>query len=128
MGGELGSEDRARIERLLDARQEELIRTRAAIRRSHEGGSELARLDNHPADEGSELHDQEVDQTTELFLEEEERRIAEAREALANGRYGVCRDCRRPIPAERLKVMPEAVRCIDCQRHFEGHHRQRAAL
>ncbi len=128
MGGALHGEERARIERRLDARLEELARTRAAVRRSHQGGSELAHVDNHPADEGSELHDQELDQTTELFLEEEERRIAEAREALAKGTYGTCRDCGRPIPPERLKAMPEAVRCIDCQRHFEGHHRQRAAL
>jgi RNA polymerase-binding transcription factor DksA len=86
--------------------------------------SELAHLDNHPADEGSETHDREVDATTEIFLEEEERRIVEARQALADGSYGTCRGCGRAIPRERLAAMPEAVRCIDCQRHFEGRHRQ----
>ncbi len=122
------AEERERIEKRLHARLDELIRTRSAMRRSHEGGTELAHVDNHPAEEGSELHDQEVDQTTELFLEEEERRIAEARRALQDGSYGFCKDCREPIPPERLRAMPEAVRCLDCQRHFEGRNRQRAAL
>jgi RNA polymerase-binding transcription factor DksA len=119
------AQERERIEALLEARLEELVRTRAAMRRSTEGmrESELAHLDNHPAD--ADLHEHEVDQTTEIFLEEEERRIAEARRALADGTYGVCLDCRQPIPADRLRAMPEAVRCLDCQRHFEGTHRQR---
>jgi phage/conjugal plasmid C-4 type zinc finger TraR family protein len=122
----MSAEDRKRIEALLDARIDEIAQTRAAVRRSSEGmrESELAHVDNHPADEGSELHEQEVDQTTEIFLEEEERRIAEARRALADGTYGTCKDCGAPIPPARLEAMPEAVRCLECQRHFEGGHRQ----
>jgi RNA polymerase-binding transcription factor DksA len=118
-------QERERIEALLEARLEELVHTRAAVRRSSEGmrESELAQLDNHPAE--ADLHEREVDQTTEIFLEEEERRIAEAQRALADGSYGACADCRRPIPAERLSAVPEAVRCVGCQRHFEGSHRQR---
>ena len=119
--------DRARIEARLDARLAELVRTRAAMRRSGEGmrTSELAHIDNHPGDVASELHDEELDETTEIFLEEQERRIAEARRALADGSYGRCKECGRPIPPERLDAVPEAVRCLSCQRHFEGQHRQR---
>jgi RNA polymerase-binding transcription factor DksA len=119
------AQERRRIEALLEARLEELVRMRAAMRRSVEGmrESELAHIDNHPAD--ADLHEQEVDETTQLFLEEEERRIAEARRALSDGTYGICFDCLEPIPAERLNAMPAAVRCVDCQRHFEGSHRQR---
>jgi phage/conjugal plasmid C-4 type zinc finger TraR family protein len=123
-------EERERIEARLDARLEELRRIRAAMRRSGDGmrDSELAHVDNHPGDTGSELHDEEVDETTEIFLEDEEGRIAEARRALADGSYGTCRDCGKPIPAERLDAVPEAVRCLDCQRHLEGLHRQRTPL
>jgi DnaK suppressor protein len=122
------SYDRETIEARLDARLEELVRTRIAMRRSSDGmrDSELAHVDNHPGDLGSELHDEELDETTKLFLEEEERRIAEARKALAAGTYGICRDCHKPIPPERLQAVPEAVRCLNDQRHFEGLHRQRA--
>jgi DnaK suppressor protein len=126
----MSPEERARIEERLDARLEEVRRTRAAMRRSGEGGrgNELSALDNHPGDAASELHDEEVDETTELFLDEEEQRIAEARQALADGSYGTCTDCGQPIQPERLQAAPEVVRCISCQRHFEGGHRQRAPV
>ncbi len=124
------AEERERIEARLDARLEELVHTRAAMRRSSAGmrDSELAHVDNHPGDLGSELHDEELDETTEIFLEEEERRIDEARRALADGTYGMCKACGRPISPERLAAVPEAVRCIDCQRHFEGRHRQQTRV
>ena len=120
-------EQRAEIESRLDGRLEELKRTRIAMRRSAEGSrdSELAHLDNHPGDIGTELHDEELDQTTEILFAEEERRIDEARRALAQGTYGFCIVCGRQIEAKRLDAVPEAVRCIDDQRHFEGLHRQR---
>jgi RNA polymerase-binding transcription factor DksA len=124
--GERSDVDLQEVEARLDARLEELTRTRAAVR--HNDDSELAHLDNHPGDLGSETHDEELDQTTVIFLEEEERRIQEARRALADGSYGLCKGCGRTIHAERLLAVPEAVRCLDCQRHFEGRHRQRTPL
>lgn len=122
--------DRKRIESLLDARLAEVVRTRGAMRRSSEGmrDSELAHIDQHPGDIATELHDEELDETTEIFLEEEERRIDEARKALVAGTYGICKDCHRPIPPERLQAVPEAVRCLRDQRRFEGLHRQRTRL
>ena len=33
---------------------------------------------------------------------------------LAEGRYGVCERCGRPIGADRLAARPAATRCIDC--------------
>jgi DnaK suppressor protein len=119
-------EERERIEARLDARLAELKRTRLAMHRESDGmrGSEFAHVDNHPGDLGTETHEEELDETADIFFEEEERRIAEARRALAEGRYGVCVECHRPIPPERLKAVPEAVRCLEDQRLFEGLHRQ----
>jgi RNA polymerase-binding transcription factor DksA len=122
--------DRERVEARLQARLDEIARTRAAVRRSNDGmrDSELAHVDNHPGDTATELHDEELDETTAIFLEEEERRIEEARRALADGTYGTCKSCGREIPAERLEAVPEAVLCVNCQRHFEGLHRQRTRV
>ena len=122
--------ERQRIEARLEERLEELIRTRVAMHRSEDGSrdAELAHVDNHPGDLGTETHDEELSETTSIFFEEEERRIAEAHRALADGTYGICKDCGRPIPPERLDAAPEAVRCLDCQRHFEGLHRQHVPL
>jgi RNA polymerase-binding transcription factor DksA len=119
--------ERESIEKRLDARLEELVRSRVNARPVPDDDSELAHVDQHPGDMGTETHDREIDATTEIFFEEEERRIAEARRALADGKYGICQGCGRQIPAERLEAVPETVRCIDCQRHFEGRHRQLTA-
>ena len=122
----MSSQEYTDIEQALDLRLEQVRRTRAAMRREAEGGlsGELAHLDNHPADDGTETHERSLEMTTEVFLDEEERRIAEARKALAAGTYGKCADCGQQIPPARLAAVPEAVRCLDCQRHFEGLHGQ----
>jgi RNA polymerase-binding transcription factor DksA len=126
----LTSEERERIEARLQARLAELVRTRAAMVRSAQGlrGSELADIDQHSADGASELYEEELEETERLLFEAEERRIDDARRALSEGTYGTCRNCGQPIPSQRLEAAPEAVRCIDCQRHYEGYHRQRAQV
>ena len=110
----------------LDARLEELKRTRLAMHRESDGmrDSELAHVDNHPGDIGTETHEEELDETADIFFDEEERRIAEARRALAAGTYGLCVDCHQPIPPERRRAGPQAVRCLDDHRLFEGLQRQ----
>jgi RNA polymerase-binding transcription factor DksA len=123
-------EETSVIEARLNARLEELARLRAAMRRSSAGmrDSELAHVDNHPGDIAGELLEEEIEQTEKIFIEEGERRIAEARRALADGTYGTCRDCGQDIPPARLEAVPEAVRCVECQRRFEGRHRQQTRL
>lgn len=118
--------DRQQIEARLDARLDELNRTRAAVGQAPP--SELPDVVNHPAELAGDLHDREVDAGTRLLWREEEKRIAEARRSLAGGTYGTCLTCGRQIAASRLEAVPEAVRCLDCQRHFEGAHRQRARI
>lgn len=31
------------------------------------------------------------------------------------GTYGTCVDCESPIPEERLRTVPGAIRCVSCQ-------------
>ncbi len=126
----MSSEERERIEAKLDARLAELVQTRAAMIRSGDGlrGSQLADIDQHPADGASDLYEEELEATEQLVLEAEERRIDDARRALADGTYGICRNCGQEIPADRLQAVPETVRCLDCQRHFDGYQRQRARV
>ena len=116
--------DTQQIEARLDARLRELTRTRDAV--GPVPGPDHADVVNHPADLAGDLHDREVDAGTRLIWQEEETRIAEARRALADGTYGTCLTCGSQIAPQRLEAVPEAVRCLDCQRHFEGAHRQRA--
>lgn len=43
------------------------------------------------------------------------RLIDEALARVGNGTYGICSDCGDEIGLERLKVLPFAVRCVDCE-------------
>ncbi len=54
--------------------------------------------------------------------------IEAALRRLREGGHGVCEECGDPIPSERLKALPLAVRCRDCQEDHEKaeSNRQRA--
>ncbi len=56
-------------------------------------------------------------ETAEL---EEYNRLLRALEAIDKGTYGVCIDCGQPIAEKRLKVYPDATRCLACQEASEG--------
>jgi DnaK suppressor protein len=43
-----------------------------------------------------------------------EERIERALEKIAEGSYGTCDRCGRPIPAGRLAAAPESVLCVSC--------------
>lgn len=45
--------------------------------------------------------------------------IDDALRHLQDGTYGTCEDCTRQISPERLKAMPFARRCVDCQQKAE---------
>jgi RNA polymerase-binding protein DksA len=46
--------------------------------------------------------------------------VEEALRRLAIGRYGTCAGCGEPIPTMRLRALPFAVRCLECQERLEG--------
>lgn len=41
-------------------------------------------------------------------------RVRNALKAIAEGTYGLCRRCRKPIAIERLEAQPDAVVCVMC--------------
>ena len=48
------------------------------------------------------------------------RGIESALGRLQRGTYGACQDCGGRIPAARLRVIPFALRCRDCQQEWEA--------
>jgi DnaK suppressor protein len=117
--------DRQQVEERLAEREREIERNRARLRAGgRPEGDALSNYDNHPADSGTETYMQEMDETTELILDEEASRVKQAREALEEGRYGVCLVCGKDIPKERLEAFPESVRCVEHQREHEARLRQ----
>jgi DnaK suppressor protein len=53
---------------------------------------------------------------------EEIEHINASLEKLKNGEYGICEDCGEPIAPERLRVLPYATRCRECQEKWDRIH------
>lgn len=62
-------------------------------------------------------------ESLKISLQEAEKReyerILMALAKIADGTYGVCVDCGRPIGERRLKNNPNSARCLTCQEAYE---------
>lgn len=85
-----------------------------------EASDELSAVDQHPADVADMTQQREVDYTIKEIVQDEEQQVHDAMQRRAEGQYGICEDCGRPIPKARLKARPHATLCVDCQRKREG--------
>ncbi len=45
--------------------------------------------------------------------------IRQALKMIEQGNYGICIDCEQPVSEKRLKLYPNATRCLVCQELFE---------
>jgi len=75
----------------------------------------LSSYDNHPADLGTDTVSREMDLGLAWDINQHIAQITRAMEKIRDGTYGVCDQCGRTIPADRLSAMPEAVYCLTCQ-------------
>lgn len=107
--------ERARL--LLNQERERIERALAEL--VPEGDDELSHADQHPADAGSELFEQERDAGLAVRLREELAAVERAEERLANGTFGISVESGEPIPDERLEIMPTAERTVEEQARYE---------
>lgn len=78
---------------------------------------------HHPTEILDIAADGEVDDMAARLAEADAVKIEEIEEALERlkeGTYGICRECGRPIPKKRLKVLPFTTLCVNCKEHEEG--------
>lgn len=76
-----------------------------------------------PGDEIDEAQrDEDMDLNVSLIEKTEERltAIRSAFERLDDGDYGICEECGDEISFERLRAMPMACCCVDCQAQAEA--------
>lgn len=107
--------------RLLEER-ERLQKEREAVARDEAdrlGGSELANYDNHPADAATDTFERTKDHAIDENHREIIDQIGEALRKIDEGTYGTCDRCGVDINPERLKAIPYATLCIDCQESLE---------
>ncbi len=98
---------------LARAREEALARVRVLRKEEQDDAVEL------PADDldvARSLEDIETDAGLIERYEYQLKAIDAALSRLERGRYGICEKCKEEIPIERLKAVPFAAYCIDCQK------------
>ena len=115
--------DRQRMEARLRERAGDLARTRTTPQRGRSAIAEgdLSPTETPPADGAAEARDAHLELAADARLGEKRRETGAASDVREDG---VCADCRGRISAARLRAVPEAVRCVDCQRSFEDDHRR----
>lgn len=82
-------------------------------------GAEQGVSVDHMADAGSDSFEQEFN--LGLIANEEEllREINDALVRIEDKSYGTCEGCSEMVADERLKAIPWARHCLDCQRRME---------
>ena len=107
--------DRAR--ELLTRERERIESELRALRGDR--GEELSAVDQHTADAGSELFENERDQSVIDRLERELEAIGRAEQRVEDGTYGISVESGDPIPDARLEAVPWAERTAEEQGRFE---------
>ncbi|MDQ4097819.1 MAG: TraR/DksA family transcriptional regulator [Actinomycetota bacterium] len=105
-------EERARLEQVRETFADEHLTDETE---SDSLGELTGGLDQHQADVGTETFEREKDLS---ILENVEAELADVEHALrriAEGTYGTCEACGRPIDADRLEALPAARLCVDDQ-------------
>ena len=119
--------DKEKVAARLRERAQEIEALRKSLRGedAEQRDAELADYDQHPADQGTETLEQELDETRLAVLESEAKDVATAQQRLEDGTYGKCIVDGEDIPTERLEAIPEALRCIEHQKQYDAELRAR---
>ena len=104
--------------------KEQLVRRHEALQRAVDGDLSLLR-ELHQEKTGDVLDaaaDSVQDELNSQLGEVESRELTaidDALERIAEGTYGDCETCGKPIPLTRLRAIPYAEDCINCRRAAE---------
>jgi RNA polymerase-binding protein DksA len=114
----------------LDRFRRELEIERERLRSTREGVDHEGSLSEESGDLASGMGDHLADTATETFMRELDSGLEEnadhllaavdaALARIADGTYGICEVCGKPIDEERLEAVPYATLCIDDKRAQE---------
>jgi RNA polymerase-binding protein DksA len=84
-----------------------------------EASGDLSAYTVHMADMAADTYDRELSMNLVSSEQEILYQIDDALKRLEDGSFGVCQQCGNTIAMSRLKAVPYASMCIDCQRAKE---------
>ena len=95
------------------------IENRAAHVDESDRATELSSYEDHPADLASETFEREKDLAIGESVQHMLYKVISALEKIDRGTYGRCDACARPIKMARLRALPFATLCMECQSRLE---------
>ena len=100
--------EKTRLEELIDEYEREL-----EVARLTESSS-----DRSPDPGNAEASSMKMEYAKELSIEQNTAdllsKVDHALDRVAAGEYGICETCGKPIPVERLDVLPYSTQCVEC--------------
>jgi DnaK suppressor protein len=109
-----------RIERLRNSLLDEQQKLRREIANSTASSAEVhVGLGNHMAEDATAAFDQAAEVSLRRGKERTLDQVDEALKRMEEGTYGVCERCGEEIDFARLKAIPQATLCMNCQKHTE---------
>ena len=104
---------RARLESERKRLTEEMEQLKSSMRPAAERreGSPFGKRE----EEATESYELERRLTLEKSIREQLAAVEHALQKFEDGTYGLCDNCGKPIPPERLEALPQATLCLDCK-------------
>ncbi len=90
--------------------------TQDASKSPRDASGDLSGYTVHMADMATDTHERELSMNVASTEQEVIYQIDDALKRMDAGTYGICESCTKPIPMNRLKAVPHATMCIECQR------------
>jgi RNA polymerase-binding transcription factor DksA len=83
---------------------------------------ELSSYDNHPADIGTDVYMQDMQNSLTNHEEGRLNNIEDALNKIEDGSYGICNVCHQQIDEDRLDILPETNLCSNCAKNQTDLH------
>lgn len=98
----------------IESRPERLTAHEARQRLEHARGTRMTQL--QALDESAQTEDDQLVSAQKAAIERVLKEIDEAFARVDAGTYGTCQGCSKPVPGERLEILPYTRYCVACQR------------
>lgn len=107
-----------KIEALLKEEKKRLENELKKFNKTQDGGSGSAfpSYGDKEDENANEVADYAANLTVEESLKKTLRDVQKSSERLANGTYGTCKYCKKPIEERRLLARPTSSACVECKK------------
>lgn len=106
----------AGIRTLLERRKKEIEKRKENLKKQDPFFAEGRLTENEPGEDAAEQEGHGRIQVLTSQLDKFLVQIKKALRRIGVGKYGICDKCGQPIDKARLKAMPMADLCVDCER------------